>query len=150
MRRKAPSLILPFSKRKVFSKRLMGTESLPDLAYFINGFWLDRDNNPIDAKTAKDIAFDSSPHVFVKSSNSIEGSGVWKMSHSEFDPNEVAKIGDVVLQAPIQQHPALAAFNAESVATLRITTVKPLGQRARLPASLSLRISARNTTSIFR
>jgi hypothetical protein len=120
---------------KIFTRRLLGTEGVPDIAYYFNGFWLDRDHAPIPTAELKERIFSKTDAVFVKQDRSLQGLGVWKVDKSEFDAEKLAKLGDLVVQLPIKQHPFFERFTPHSVATLRITTVKEAGRPAARKAS---------------
>ncbi len=121
---------------KIIARRLLGTEYIPDLAYYINGFWLDRDHGHLEPSEVKDYLFAQTDVVFVKTHRGARGEGVQKVTQTEFDPEQLAGLGDFVVQSAIEQHPFFTRFTPSSVATLRIMTVKPPAQRAESKGSI--------------
>ena len=120
---------------KVLARRVLGSDAFPDVAYHVNGSWLDLNYEDIGPDSLRDRLFTESDHAFLKLDRSSRGEGVWKIHRSAFDPDRLARLGDFVVQRPIEQHPFFAQFSSESVATVRITTVKQPGQRAEKKAS---------------
>ncbi|RIW18646.1 hypothetical protein D0X99_02900 [Algoriphagus lacus] len=116
---------------KTLSKKILQTESLPDLAYFIKGSWITIAGNPSSKEEVRSICFDQYPYVFLKKDFSFQGNGVIKLDPTGFATFDFSNAGDFVIQAPIFQHPLLEEFSPGAVATLRITTVKPPGQLAK-------------------
>jgi hypothetical protein len=126
---------------------MLGTERVPDVAYHVNGCWLDRDYRPIATADLNRALFSDGDAVFLKLDRSSRGEGVWKVRRSEFDPGKVAALGDFVVQSPIEQHAFFDRFNTDSVATVRITTVKPPGLQATKKAAY-VRIGRRGADHI--
>ena len=54
----------------------------------------------------------------------------------EFDLDHLSRLGDLVVQSPVEQHPFFDEFTTDSVATLRLTTLKRPGQPAKHMASI--------------
>lgn len=120
---------------KNLARRVLGTDLIPDLAYHFNGSWIDRDHQHIPPADLKARILSDHDAVFVRLNRSSRGRGVWKIDRSDFDAEKLAALGDFVIHSPIQQHPFFDRFSADSVATLRITTVKQRGLRAVKKAS---------------
>jgi len=121
---------------KTITRRILGTESIPDLAYSINGFWLDRDHRQLKPSKLKDYLFAETDAVFVKADRGGRGEGVRKVTRDEFDLEQLSRLGNIVVQSAIGQHPFFNQFTPDCVATLRIMTVKPPGQSAENKASI--------------
>lgn len=132
---------------KTISRRILGTDRIPDIAYHLNGFWLDREHREIPPGALKDVVFADTSTVFVKLDRSYGGRDVWKVDRTGFDPEELSALGDLVLQSPISQHPFFDQFTPDSVATLRIITVKQAGTPARNRAS-HLRLGRHGSTIV--
>lgn len=124
-----------FFDRKTFIKRVLIDPPITDLAYFIRGNWLDEAYQPLPRETVVAHLFARDEHVFVKQDVSRRGLGVFRLARQDFDLAEVERHGDLVVQAPIKQHPWFGRFTPDSIATLRITTVKMPGLPARAQAS---------------
>ena len=112
------------SSYKTLSKMMLGTDSLPDLAYRINGTWLTSERSETTLSEIKSNCFETYPFVFLKRNFSFQGNGIFKLYLKDFDGIEFDKLGDFVIQAPIFQHPFMEEISPNAVATLRITTVK--------------------------
>lgn len=121
---------------KTIAHRILGTEYIPDLAYHINGFWLDREHRHLETSNLKDHLFADTDSVFIKADRGARGNAVRKVTRDEFDPEQLSRRGNLVVQTAIDQHPLFAQFTPNCVATLRITTVKPPGQPAEFKASI--------------
>lgn len=118
------------SDRKTLSKRILQTEALPDMVYYIRGCWSNRLGQPISFQEVRALCFDQNPIVFLKKDFSFQGNGVIKLTPEGFDQFDFKQAGDFVIQSPIFQHPLLEEFSPGAVATIRITTVKPPGEPA--------------------
>ena len=116
--------------RKTFTKRILADAPVPDLAYYIRGFWLDSSFRPIPREAVRGVLFDGREHVFVKRDASSRGQGVSKVSANDFNLQAIENQGDLVVQAPIRQHKWFNSFMPDAVATVRITTVKIPGRPA--------------------
>ena len=121
---------------KILARRLLRTEYIPDLAYHINGFWLDREHGHLESSKIKDHLFADADAVFIKTHGGARGEGVRKVTRPEFDPEQLSRLGDFVVQSAIEQHPFFTRFTPSSVATLRITTLKARAQQAENKASI--------------
>ncbi len=121
---------------KTIARRILGTECFPDLAFYINGFWLDREHRHLEKSDLRDYLFADTDAVFVKADRGEQGKAVRKVTRDEFDPDHLSRQGNLVVQRAIEQHPLFNQFTPDCVATLRITTVKPLGRPAEHKASI--------------
>jgi len=108
---------------KSLNNRLFENEISPDLAYFINGFWFEKDFKPISREHVKNILFSDTQKVVCKLDHSYQGLGVLVYEKKDFDPDSIVKKGNGVIQKHIQQHPFFNSFIPGAVATIRITTV---------------------------
>lgn len=116
---------------KTISKSLIQTDALPDIAYRIRGSWILDGGQPADLEEVKKKCFENHPYVFLKKDFSFQGNGVVKLTLEGFLTFDFSSAGDFVIQAPIFQHPFMEEISPGSVATLRITTVKPPRQDAK-------------------
>lgn len=121
---------------KLITRRLLNAESIPDIAYYINGFWLDRERGQLDPSNLEDYLFTQDNAVFIKTDQGARGEGVRKVVRTEFDPEKLSRLGDFVVQSPIKQHPFFTRFTPDSVATVRIMTLKAPAERAKHKASI--------------
>lgn len=117
------------------AKRILQSDEMPDLGYYVRGCWTGVNNQPLTKAQAKDFFFSQTPQIILKTNSSMRGQGFYRLSADEFDRLEEWKMKDFVVQLPIQQHEWFARFSRDSVATLRITTVKPWGKPAKKMAA---------------
>ncbi len=115
---------------KTLSRRILQSDALPDLAYFIRENWTTAEGDTLDASQIKAYLFDRYPVVFLKKNRSLQGNGVVKLDAMKFSEFDFKAAGDFVIQAPIRQHSFFEEISPGSVATLRITTVKLAGKPA--------------------
>jgi hypothetical protein len=114
---------------KTLSRRLTGAgELLPDLVYRVRGQWVDTEGRALRPSEVEEIAYRHGPRVVVKADDSNQGKGVRLVERGRDDLLELD--GDFVVQRMISQPDWMARFNADNLATIRITTVKPPGGRA--------------------
>lgn len=117
------------------AKRILKSDEMPDLGYFVRGCWISAEDDLMSKTEAKTYFFAKSDHIIIKTNSSMRGQGFYRLSEKEFDTLEERKLGDFVVQFPIQQQEWFSKFSADSVATLRITTVKSWGKPAKKLAS---------------
>ncbi|MGF1487761.1 MAG: sugar-transfer associated ATP-grasp domain-containing protein [Prochloraceae cyanobacterium] len=135
------------SRAKTISRRLLETDLLPDIAYQINGVWIDTHGNTIKPQDLKSLVFKNDTRVFVKLDGSNQGRGVFPVDRASFEIEELAALGNFVVQSSIQQSAFFDRFSTSSVATLRITTVKAKGAPAKMYAAY-LRLGRENQTAV--
>lgn len=116
---------------KTLSKRILQTDTFPDIAYFIRGTWTNLNGEVLKLAELKDFLFAHHRDVFLKLNSSLQGKGIYKISKDNFDPSNYSKLGDFVVQSPIIQADWFDQIITGSVATIRITTVLPPGEKAR-------------------
>ncbi|TDK46599.1 sugar-transfer associated ATP-grasp domain-containing protein [Algoriphagus formosus] len=116
---------------KTLSKRILETDLMPDLAYFVKGSWVLVSGEPVSLNEVKSACFEDYPFVFIKRDFSFQGNGVIKLSPDDFDEFDFGSFGDSVIQAPIFQHSILNELSPNAVATIRITTLKQQGKQAK-------------------
>jgi hypothetical protein len=109
---------------KTFSNIVLKTEALPDIAYYIDGIFYGRDFTKIDAALLRKMIARRSTEVFVKRDEVERGEGVMKLSLDDINEGNFKRIGNCVVQWPVQQHAFFDSIITGSVATVRITTVK--------------------------
>lgn len=107
---------------------ILKSELLNDIVTRINGQFFTPNLLWIDPANLKKILFEFSSQVVFKEDDSLQGLGVHIFDVKTFDLGEISKLGNGVFQPFIQQHAILSAFNAGSVATLRITTTSHMGE----------------------
>ena len=138
---------------KSFTNRILDTEALPDVAYTIDGIYYSRDFRPLREDELIGLLFDGSDRTFFKADDSCQGRSIWILTREDFmraprQPPLDAPLPDGVFQAPIRQHPFFDVLSPNSVATLRVTTVRELDGNISLRAAY-LRLG-RSADSIVR
>lgn len=123
------------SDLRQLAKRILQSDEMPDLGYYVRGCWLGVNNQTMTKAQAKDFFFSQANQIILKTNASMRGQGFYRLTADEFDRFEEWKMDDFVVQLPIQQHEWYARFSRDSVATLRITTVKPWGRPAKKMAA---------------
>ncbi|MDG1275945.1 MAG: sugar-transfer associated ATP-grasp domain-containing protein [Algoriphagus sp.] len=116
---------------KTLSKRILQTDSIPDLAYYVNRVWTSVEGDILGKNNLIQFLFSDREYVFLKKNYSLQGNGILKLNRANFENLDIQKLGDFVIQAPIQQSDWLDQIVTGSVATLRITTVKLIGGKAK-------------------
>jgi hypothetical protein len=129
---------------KTFSNAVLKTKALPDVAYYIDHVLYNRDFKVIDITSLREIIGDTYKNVFVKKDWSGEGKGVFKLAFEDINEGVFRRIGNCVVQSPIQQHEFFEHIISGSVATVRVTTVKNVDGKIDMRASY-LRLGRRNT-----
>jgi hypothetical protein len=123
-----------FARFKTLTRRILNTDLLPDVAYHVDGNWLDTQGRSVEPRHVPDLVYQSGPRVVAKADASAQGRGVTVFTQGRDDILALTGTGDYVIQRFVTQAPFFARFNPASVATLRITTVKvgtePAGTRA--------------------
>ncbi len=108
---------------KTFSKIVLKTDAIPDIAYQINGLLFGKDFLPINlTKLHQLIGKDSS--VLLKSNRSLRGRGVKKLHVAEIDEETLRSIGDCVIQNEVKQHPFFDEIVIGPLSAIRIVTVR--------------------------
>jgi hypothetical protein len=129
---------------KTFTNTILRTDSIPDLYYYIDGIFYNKDLAVIKVGDLRKIAAAKFSYLFVKKDESGRGVGVVKLDVSDLSEEAFKSIGNCVIQYPIQQHKFFDEIITGSVATLRITTVRELDGKIGLRASY-LRLGRKNT-----
>jgi hypothetical protein len=109
------------SNFKPVSKLLFQTDLIPDLAYSVNGLLYTPSMESIPRTELKKYLFAASEKVVYKLDNGYQGRTIFVYDQDSFP--EPITFSNGVFQSYIAQHPFFAAFNSQSVSTLRITTV---------------------------
>ncbi|GAA1869804.1 hypothetical protein GCM10009836_58010 [Pseudonocardia ailaonensis] len=110
------------SKLKPLSRRLLQTDLLADVAYWVNGGLYGRDLEHLDRADLVAVLFADSDRVVFKSDDSVQGQGVRILDRAGFGADGLARLPSGVFQTYVRQHPLFAEFTPASVATIRITT----------------------------
>jgi hypothetical protein len=114
---------------------VLKTEALPDIAYYIDGVFYDRDLAVIGIAALREIVVGTYTDIFVKKDGSGQGTGVIKLAVTDIHENIFEQFGNCVIQSPIKQHDFFEEIIPGSVATIRITTVKSIDGNIDMRAS---------------
>jgi len=128
---------------KTFTNVVFRSDALPDIAYFLNGTLYGRDYRPIGLDDLRGL-MGGVTHVFCKQDGSSRGKGVAKLAVASLDAGALARLGNCVIQLPIEQNAWFDGIVTGSVATIRMTTVKDAAGRIDLRAAY-LRMGRKNT-----
>lgn len=96
---------------------------VPDLAYYANGIFFDKEYRLIRTEKLEDFLFSNASKIVYKSDSSCQGKGVKTLTPDTFSLDLIKSDGNGSFQAYIEQHPMIGRFAPSSVATLRLTTV---------------------------
>ena len=130
------------SRIKTLSKRLMGSDCLPDIGYILGGRLFDGDMEPVSPLNFVSAHQDGCSVVYIKADDSNSGHGVLRTDLTAINDALIAEIGaDCVIQSQIDQHAWFEEFCPGSSATIRINTLfyksdrpRKIGATLRLPA----------------
>lgn len=109
---------------KTFSNILFRSDMLPDIGYYIDGIFYDRELRRINIQDLRERIPRPDGEVFVKKDGEGRGVGVMKLADHEVSEDRFRSFGNCVIQSPIRQHAFFDEIMTGSVATLRTTTVK--------------------------
>jgi hypothetical protein len=114
---------------KTFTNAILKTDGLPDIAYYMNGVLYDRNYSPIHFSDLQHLVAKNWNAVFVKKDSSMRGSGIHKLKSTDLVESTFTRIGNCVIQYPLENHEFFTNIITGAVSTLRITTVvKPEGK----------------------
>lgn len=133
---------------KTLARRIMMTNLLPDVAYLVDGNWLDVEGRSVEPRHVSELVYRDGPRVVAKADDSAQGRDVTVFQQGRDDILQLAGTGDFVIQRFVTQAPLLHRFNPANVATLRITTVKVGTEPARARAAF-LRLGRSDTETIL-
>jgi len=129
---------------KSFSKVVLKTEALPDVAYYIDGIFYNKDFSVTGSHELRKALAISNKAVFVKIDGTHKGQGVIKLPIEELNESRFQRIGNCVIQSEIKQHKFFEDIISGSVATIRITTAKDKSGRIDMRAAY-LRLGRKDT-----
>ncbi|WP_084398543.1 sugar-transfer associated ATP-grasp domain-containing protein [Henriciella aquimarina] len=112
------------SELKSASCASLQTDLLPDILTHVNGLFFDRSGAYVPPESAMDTAFAQADRIVFKADSSIQGRDVMMLDRDGFRQALAAGFPNGVVQAFIEQHAELEVLTPNSVATLRLTTVK--------------------------
>ncbi|SDO04412.1 sugar-transfer associated ATP-grasp domain-containing protein [Alkalicoccus daliensis] len=129
---------------KTLSKKIIGSELLPDKFYWIDNALYTAEYDLIRDKDIQKKLFETDEELYIKRDLTNKGKGVIKVNKQSFNLSEMKQMGDCVVQTPIKQAAWFNEFITGSVATIRITTVKGLDHSIRMRAA-TLRLGRKDS-----
>jgi hypothetical protein len=132
---------------KSFTKIFFNSNVFPDIGYYVNGLFYSDNYIFIHKNNIKDFLFKNSNLIVFKLDNSKQGLGVFFLDKNSFDLNKLRLLGNGVFQEFIEQHPFFSELMANSVATIRITTILENNGNTSVRACF-LRVGRKNDTHI--
>lgn len=133
---------------KTLARRLMMTDLMPDVAYLVDGNWLDLEGRSIEPRHVAELVYRDGPRVVAKADASAQGRGVTVFKQGRDDILQLTGSGDFVIQRFVAQTSFFDRFNPANVATLRITTVK-VGTGPAEGRAAYLRLGRSDSETIF-
>ena len=108
---------------KALSTQLFQSSAFPDVAYYVNGLFLERNYTVLDEREVQEVLFKNGEVVVYKLEHSSKGEGIFFFDKDSFDTKKIQRLGNGVFQDYIDQHPFFKEYMPSSVATLRLTTI---------------------------
>ena len=108
---------------KSLAAALFGDSAFPDVGVRIHGKLFDTQYRLLTAEQAREVFFAEAKQILFKPDGTGRGQGIVQFEASQFTADALARLGDGVFQRRITQHPDLARFTPDAVATLRLTSV---------------------------
>jgi hypothetical protein len=108
---------------KTLTKKLLMSNTIPDIGYCINGHLYNTNHQKISFKEMKARVLEHED-IYIKQDSSYRGVGVMKIASKEISEEFIKHQGNCVLQLPIQQHSFFNDLVIGSVATIRVITVR--------------------------
>jgi hypothetical protein len=104
--------------------RVLDTPMLLDRAHFVSGEWRDLSGASVDRDKVPSLLFRDDAEVCVKVESTSRGRGVSFAHRDDFDLAALERLGDLVVQSVIRQHPLFDDLSPNAVVTLRVATGK--------------------------
>ncbi len=120
---------------KLHGNSYFETKRFPDLAYYVNGRWLSKDLQILSSEGLREVIFFESDQIVFKRDQSFQGKGVYLIQKKNFKVEHIAKFGNGVFQKHIRHHSFFNDFGTAATATIRLTTVMDLSQKASIRAA---------------
>ncbi|VXB65390.1 sugar-transfer associated ATP-grasp domain-containing protein [Maribacter litoralis] len=108
---------------KSLTKPLFQTDTLVDIAYFINTDWFDHNYKKLSTPQVEKLIGKQTNKIVFKADNSFQGKGVKVFNTEDLNLKTIQNIGNGTIQQFIEQHDFFNQFQTNSTATIRLTTV---------------------------
>ena len=106
------------------STKIFNSNLFPDIAFYVNGLFYTNNYEVVLESNISQYLFKNSTTIVFKIDNSLQGKGVFLFNINSFNIKTIQLLGNGVFQDYIDQHPFYSEFMPNSVATLRITTIR--------------------------
>jgi len=111
------------AKIKPLAEKLLNTDRLPNIAYYVNGLFFSPEWEVLAPETVEKYIFKHDSRLVYKTDHSSQGKGVHFLTKETFNVEKIRKTGNGVFQKYINQHDFFKELMPNSVATLRLTSV---------------------------
>lgn len=107
----------------IYSNHLLNTSLFPDIAYFVNGLWFNKQQQVLSKDMLLNFLLKRYEKIVFKKDHTYQGKGVCVLDVDSQIVSKMEYLGNGVCQKFIAQHPVLKELTGgTSVATLRINT----------------------------
>ena len=111
------------SGAKSLSSKLLNTDKLPDIVYYVNGLFFTSSMKMLPVESVGKYLFNNNDRIVYKVDNSLQGKGIHIFTKETFNTATIYSLGNGVFQKYIEQHVFFEEIMPKSVATLRLTSV---------------------------
>lgn len=119
---KTAGALRQFSKLKSMTRRLLPDAPLPDIGYFANDVFLNRDFRVLSTGQLERTLFKECDKIIFKGDASFGAKSILVLDRAGFDPDAVRNYKSGVFQRFVSQHADLAAVSPGPVVSLRVIT----------------------------
>ena len=120
---KLKGLYRSFSKANSLSSKILNTDQIPDIVYYVNGLFFSISLQVLPVEIIKKYLFDNNFRIIYKVDASQQGKGIHVFTKETFDIKKIFSLGNGVFKKYIDQHDFFEEIMPNSVATLRLTSV---------------------------
>lgn len=120
------SSLTRISSVKTFSRIALKTDVLPDIGYFLNSKFYNRDFTIMPLHDLRRLIEEKYGEVIVKRDNSLRGMNNYILGVDQITLETFESIGDCVIQYFVKEHDFFTKIVEGSTATIRIVTVRNL------------------------
>jgi len=129
------------------SPLLFETDAFPNVGYYINGAFFNRQRQILDHKAVANRLFSDCDEIVFKTDGSKQGNGIQFYSRKAFDPSNFTRKTNGVFQKKLRHHKDFDCFGSAATATIRVVTAVDANGTCTARV-LQLRLGRRNDTHI--
>lgn len=111
------------TEAKSLTSKILFTDSLPDIAYYVNGLFFSKLWEIIPKESVEEYLFINDSLIVYKVDKSKQGKGIYFFKRENYNNEKIYKMGNGVFQKYIEQHKFFEEIMPNSVATLRLTSI---------------------------